>query len=53
MKRVLLKLSGEVLMGGQDYGIDPEFVAELAKDAGFKRALAAEARSGVSPDRDR
>ncbi|MCB2062560.1 MAG: UMP kinase [Novosphingobium sp.] len=32
MKRVLLKLSGEVLMGGQDYGIDPEFVAELAKE---------------------
>ncbi len=32
MKRVLLKLSGEVLMGGQDYGIDPEFVAELARE---------------------
>ena len=32
MKRVLLKLSGAVLMGGQDYGIDPEFVAELAKE---------------------
>ena len=32
MKRVLLKLSGEVLMGAQDYGIDPEFVAELAKE---------------------
>jgi uridylate kinase len=32
MKRVLLKLSGEVLMGGQDYGIDPGFVAELAKE---------------------
>ncbi|WP_338466357.1 UMP kinase [Novosphingobium sp. ZN18A2] len=29
-KRVLLKLSGEVLMGSQQFGIDPEFVAELA-----------------------
>ena len=26
-KRILLKLSGEVLMGNQQYGIDPEFVA--------------------------
>ena len=32
MKRVLLKLSGEVLMGDQDYGIDPAFVMELAKE---------------------
>jgi uridylate kinase len=32
MKRVLLKLSGEVLMGNQQFGIDPEFVAELAKE---------------------
>ena len=31
-KRVLLKLSGEVLMGNQQYGIDPTFVAELAKE---------------------
>ena len=31
-KRVLLKLSGEVLMGKQGFGIDPEFVAELAKE---------------------
>ena len=31
-KRVLLKLSGEVLMGGQQFGIDPEFVAALAKE---------------------
>ncbi|MBC2664872.1 UMP kinase [Novosphingobium flavum] len=29
-KRVLLKLSGEVLMGAQQFGIDPDFVAELA-----------------------
>ncbi len=31
-KRILLKLSGEVLMGNQQYGIDPEFVAELARE---------------------
>ena len=31
-RRILLKLSGEVLMGNQQYGIDPEFVAELAQE---------------------
>jgi len=31
-KRILLKLSGEVLMGDQQYGIDPEFVGELARE---------------------
>jgi uridylate kinase len=31
-KRILLKLSGEVLMGSQQFGIDPEFVTELAKE---------------------
>jgi len=31
-KRVLLKLSGEVLMGNQQFGIDPDFVAELAAE---------------------
>src|SRR5512141_1303684 len=31
-KRILLKLSGEVLMGRQQFGIDPEFVAELAAE---------------------
>ncbi|MEC8548855.1 MAG: UMP kinase, partial [Pseudomonadota bacterium] len=29
-KRVLLKISGESLMGGQSYGIDPEMVATVA-----------------------
>jgi uridylate kinase len=44
-KRVLLKLSGEVLMGGQAFGIDPETVAELAgevkaaKDTGLEICL--------------
>jgi uridylate kinase len=32
MKRVLLKLSGEVLMGNQQFGIDAAFVLELAKE---------------------
>jgi uridylate kinase len=32
VKRVLLKLSGEVLMGGQQFGIDPATVAELAQE---------------------
>lgn len=31
-KRVLLKLSGEVLMGSQPFGIDPDFVAEMAAE---------------------
>ena len=44
-KRILLKLSGEVLMGNQQFGIDPEFVVELAheikaaKDAGLEICL--------------
>jgi len=29
-KRILLKLSGEALMGDLDYGIDPDFIARLA-----------------------
>lgn len=31
-KRILLKLSGEALMGNLDYGIDPEMIARLAGD---------------------
>ena len=31
-KRILLKLSGEALMGGRKYGIDPERLSEYAKD---------------------
>ena len=30
--RVLLKISGESLMGGQSYGIDPEMVATVARE---------------------
>ncbi|WP_324742630.1 UMP kinase [Tsuneonella sp. CC-YZS046] len=44
-KRILLKLSGEVLMGRQQFGLDPEFVTELAaeikatKDTGLEICL--------------
>ncbi len=31
-KRILLKLSGEALMGEKNYGIDPERLADYAKD---------------------
>ncbi|MEM7400988.1 MAG: UMP kinase [Pseudomonadota bacterium] len=31
-KRVLLKLSGEALMGQYDYGIDPEIIARIGKE---------------------
>jgi len=31
-KRILLKLSGEVLMGDQQFGIDTDFVAKLAEE---------------------
>ena len=31
-KRILLKLSGEALMGGRNYGIDPERLADYATE---------------------
>ena len=31
-KRILLKLSGEALMGTRQYGIDPQRLSEYAKD---------------------
>ena len=31
-KRVLLKLSGEALMGNQGFGIDPEMINNIAKE---------------------
>src|ERR671932_321764 len=30
--RVLLKLSGEALLGGQEYGIDPDIVGSIAQE---------------------
>ena len=31
-KRVMLKISGEALMGGRDYGLEPEIVSRLAQE---------------------
>jgi uridylate kinase len=31
-KRILLKLSGEALMGGYEYGIDPEIIGRIASE---------------------
>jgi len=31
-KRILLKLSGEALMGDMDYGIDPAYIKQMALD---------------------
>src|SRR4029078_9202684 len=33
-KRILLKLSGEALMGGQNYGIDPAVATQIAREIG-------------------
>ena len=31
-RRILLKLSGEALMGSEDYGIDPKVINRLANE---------------------
>ncbi|MDF1552798.1 MAG: UMP kinase [Deferrisomatales bacterium] len=41
-RRVLLKLSGEALIGGQGYGIDPEVVDRLAREVVEVRDLGVE-----------
>lgn len=41
-KRILLKLSGEVLMGDQGYGIDPEYVTRLAEEVKAAKATGLE-----------
>jgi uridylate kinase len=41
-KRILLKLSGEALMGEQTYGIDPAVAARIAKDVAGVQALGVE-----------
>ena len=37
--RVLLKISGEALLGDQPYGVDPEFCRFIAKQVGAVHAL--------------
>ena len=41
-RRVLLKISGEALMGGQDYGLEPEMVEQIARDVKAVRDLGVE-----------
>jgi uridylate kinase len=41
-KRILLKLSGEALMGGQSYGIDPAVATEIARDVAEVQGLGVE-----------
>jgi uridylate kinase len=41
-KRVLLKLSGEALMGDQQFGVDPAVVTRIARDVGELQGLGIE-----------
>ena len=41
-KRVLLKLSGEALMGDQQFGVDPAVATRIARDIGEIQALGVE-----------
>jgi len=41
-RRVLLKISGEALMGSREGGLDPDFVARIADEIGAVHALGAE-----------
>ncbi|HEY6506625.1 MAG TPA: UMP kinase [Vicinamibacterales bacterium] len=41
-KRVLLKLSGEALMGDQQFGVDPGVVTRIARDVGELQSLGVE-----------
>ena len=41
-RRVLLKLSGEALMGARDYGLDPEMVGRIAGEIQSVHGLGAE-----------
>ena len=41
-RRILLKLSGEALMGEQGYGIDPAVSSQIARDVGEIRNLGVE-----------
>ena len=41
-KRILLKLSGEALMGEQTYGIDPAVATQIAKDVAEIQSMGVE-----------
>ena len=38
-QRILLKLSGEALLGSSQYGIDPDVLSQVARDIGAISAL--------------
>jgi uridylate kinase len=42
VKRILLKLSGEALLGGEDYGIDPLTIQRIALEIGELKAMGVE-----------
>lgn len=44
-KRILLKLSGEALMGKADYGIDPEIISRIARE--IKELISLDVELGV------
>ena len=46
-KRVLLKLSGEALMGEKPYGIDPAIVQSIAEDVSKVVATTFETSSAI------
>ena len=48
-KRILLKLSGEALMGRQQYGLDPELVAQVAAEVKSVVALGVQVCLVVGP----
>ena len=39
LKRILLKLSGEALLGSENYGIDPAVATQIAKEIGEIQAM--------------
>ena len=41
-KRILLKLSGEALMGSEDYGIDPQVINRVSEEIAQVHALGVE-----------
>ena len=43
-RRILLKLSGEALMGDEDYGIDPVVIGRIAREVMETREAGAEVR---------
>ncbi len=46
-RRILLKLSGEALMGEQNYGIDPAVTSQIATDIGEIQALGVQTAIGI------